>query len=90
MLKERAIERHEQSLQDVLPLKQQLQRTDDLVVYRVYGLTEEEIWAAEDIYREAQVLWPHAARVNGCVCGAESLHSLRTPLRSVVSRFPVF
>ena len=49
-LKERMLERYEQSLKDVLPLKEQLQRTDNLidaVVYRLYGLTEEEIRVVE-------------------------------------------
>lgn len=49
-LKERVLARYEQSLQGVLPLKEQLQRTDtliDAVVYRLYGLTEEEIQVVE-------------------------------------------
>ncbi|GAC1624124.1 MAG: hypothetical protein NVS4B11_19320 [Ktedonobacteraceae bacterium] len=49
-LKERVIERYQQSLKAVLPLKEQLQRTDtliDAVVYRLYGLTEEEIRVVE-------------------------------------------
>jgi hypothetical protein len=41
---------YEQSLARVLPLKEQLARTDkliDAVVYRLYGLTEEEIRVVE-------------------------------------------
>ena len=40
----------EESLQRVLPLKERLARTDkliDQVVYRLYGLTEEEIRVVE-------------------------------------------
>jgi hypothetical protein len=43
-------ERYEQSLAHALPLKEQLAKTDrliDLVVYRLYGLTEEEIAVVE-------------------------------------------
>ena len=42
--------RYEQSLAQVLPLKDQLAKTDrliDQVVYRLYGLTEEEIGVVE-------------------------------------------
>ncbi len=42
--------RYEESLGRVLPLKEQLKKTDrliDLVVYRLYGLTEEEIGVVE-------------------------------------------
>ena len=42
--------RYEESLGLVLPLKEQLKKTDrliDLVVYRLYGLTEEEIGVVE-------------------------------------------
>ena len=49
-LKERVLEHYEQSLEKVLPLKEQLRRTDNLidaVVYRLYGLTEEEIRVVE-------------------------------------------
>ncbi len=41
---------YEESLQRVLPLKERLQKTDtliDAVVYRLYGLTEEEIAVVE-------------------------------------------
>jgi hypothetical protein len=41
---------YEESLQRVLPLKERLARTDrliDQVVYRLYGLTEEEIGVVE-------------------------------------------
>jgi len=40
----------EESLERVLPLKERLERTDrliDAVVYRLYGLTEEEIAVVE-------------------------------------------
>ncbi len=49
-IKERVLERYQQSLDAVLPMKEQLRRTDDLidaVVYRLYGLTEEEIRVVE-------------------------------------------
>ena len=49
-LKERVLARYQQSLDKVLPLKEQLQHTDaliDRVVYRLYGLTEEEIAVVE-------------------------------------------
>jgi hypothetical protein len=49
-LKERVLTKYQQSLDQVLPLKQQLQHTDaliDRVVYRLYGLTEEEITIVE-------------------------------------------
>jgi hypothetical protein len=49
-LKERVLEKHQESLDQVLPLKEQLQRMDtliDQVVYRLYGLTEEEIAIVE-------------------------------------------
>ena len=49
-LRERVLERYQHSLDAVLPLKEQLQRTDNLidaVVYRLYGLTEEEIQVVE-------------------------------------------
>ena len=49
-LKERVLERYEKSLEKVLPLKEQLQRTDNLidaVVYRLYRLTDEEIRVVE-------------------------------------------
>jgi hypothetical protein len=42
---------YEESLQRVLPLKETLRKTDELidaVVYRLYGLTEEEIRVVED------------------------------------------
>jgi hypothetical protein len=41
---------YEESLQKVLPLKERLAKTDaliDRVVYRLYGLTEEEIGVVE-------------------------------------------
>ncbi len=41
---------YEESLQRVLPIKERLARTDrliDAVVYRLYGLTEEEIKIVE-------------------------------------------
>ena len=41
---------YEESLQRVLPIKERLQKTDalvDAVVYRLYGLTEEEIRVVE-------------------------------------------
>jgi hypothetical protein len=41
---------YEEGLQRVLPLKERLARTDrliDQVVYRLYGLTEEEIGVVE-------------------------------------------
>ncbi len=41
---------YEESLQRVLPIKERLQKTDaliDQVVYRLYGLTEEEIGVVE-------------------------------------------
>ncbi len=49
-LKERVQERYQHSLDAVLPLKEQLCRTDnviDAVVYKLYGLTEEEIRVVE-------------------------------------------
>ena len=49
-LVERVRERYEVNLGRVLPLKEQLARTDELidrVVYRLYGLTEEEIKIVE-------------------------------------------
>jgi hypothetical protein len=49
-LKERVLTRYQQSLDKVLPLKEQLRHTDaliDRVVYRLYGLTEEEIAVVE-------------------------------------------
>ncbi|MGZ6368255.1 MAG: Eco57I restriction-modification methylase domain-containing protein, partial [Ktedonobacteraceae bacterium] len=49
-LVERVRERYEVSLGRVLPLKEQLRRTDgliDRVVYRLYGLTEDEIKIVE-------------------------------------------
>ncbi len=49
-LKERVLTRYQESLDQVLPLKEQLRRTDaliDQVVYRLYGLTEEEIAIVE-------------------------------------------
>jgi hypothetical protein len=42
--------KYEASLEKVLPLKERLARTDaliDQVVYRLYGLTEEEIAVVE-------------------------------------------
>jgi len=42
--------RYEESLQRVLPIKKTLRKTDalrDAVVYRFYGLTEEEIRVVE-------------------------------------------
>lgn len=49
-LKERVLARYQESLDQVLPLKEQLRRTDELidqVVYRLYELTEEEIAIVE-------------------------------------------
>jgi hypothetical protein len=49
-LVDRLLKVYEESLQRVLPLKQQLAKTDrliDAVVYRLYGLTEEEIKIVE-------------------------------------------
>jgi TaqI-like C-terminal specificity domain/Eco57I restriction-modification methylase len=49
-LKERVLMKYQQSLDKVLPLKEQLRHTDaliDRVVYRLYGLTEEEIAVVE-------------------------------------------
>ncbi|HEX6557287.1 MAG TPA: hypothetical protein VF026_31275 [Ktedonobacteraceae bacterium] len=49
-LLDRIKESYEASLQRVLPLKERLARTDkliDQVVYRLYGLTEEEIRVLE-------------------------------------------
>ena len=43
-------QKYEESLQKVLPLKERLARTNaliDAVVYRLYGLTEEEIGVVE-------------------------------------------
>jgi len=49
-LRERVRERYERSIAAVLPFKEQLRRTDNLidaVVYELYGLTEEEIRVVE-------------------------------------------
>ena len=49
-LVERVRKEYEGSLERVLPLKERLARTDkliDQVVYRLYGLTEEEIGVVE-------------------------------------------
>ncbi len=49
-LVDRLLKVYEESLQRVLPLKQQLAKTDlliDAVVYRLYGLAEEEIKIVE-------------------------------------------
>jgi hypothetical protein len=49
-LKERVLAHYQESLDQVLPLKEQLRRTDaliDQVVYCLYGLTEEEIAIVE-------------------------------------------
>ena len=49
-LQERVLARYQESLDQVLPLKEQLSRTDaliDRVVYRLYGLTEEEVGIVE-------------------------------------------
>jgi hypothetical protein len=49
-LVERLRERYEASLEKVLPLKEQLAQTDrliDRIVYKLYGLTEEEIGIVE-------------------------------------------
>jgi hypothetical protein len=50
-LKERVLAKYQQNLAKVLPLKEQLRHTDtllDRVVYRLYGLTEEEIAVVEE------------------------------------------
>jgi len=49
-LADRVRREYEQSLERILPLKEQLAQTDrliDAVVYRLYGLTEEEIVVVE-------------------------------------------
>jgi TaqI-like C-terminal specificity domain/Eco57I restriction-modification methylase len=49
-LKERVLAHYQESLDQVLPLKEQLRRTDaliDQVVYCLYGLTEEEVKIVE-------------------------------------------
>jgi hypothetical protein len=49
-LRERVLARYQESLDRVLPLKERLRHTDaliDRVVYRLYGLTEEEIAIVE-------------------------------------------
>jgi hypothetical protein len=50
MLVDRIRKMYEESLQRVMPMKERLQKTDaliDAVVYRLYGLTEEEIRVVE-------------------------------------------
>jgi hypothetical protein len=49
-LKERVLVHYQESLDQVLPLKEQLRRKDaliDRVVYRLYGLTEEKVGIVE-------------------------------------------
>ena len=43
---------HENSLSRLLPIKEKLKKTDwliDQIVYKLYGLTEEEIQLVEDV-----------------------------------------